>query len=111
MQIEIRIQPVYGSAGVDGKFPGLAAYLRDNGYEKAVREETTLYGMVDVLERVDRDIQTPEAAKRPLRSYIKDLIRIRDLAREALLGRRLNDLDKLLYDLEDRFRDMEKEIL
>jgi hypothetical protein len=42
-----------------------------------------------------------------LRPFLEKLIALKEVAREAFLARRLNDLDRLLYRMEDEFEDLE----
>lgn len=106
MQIDIRLLPFY-EKGFKGHFPGIAKAMGNNGYlEKD--PEPSLYSAVDILRRMNLDPQVPSFVKDRLRPYLESLSALKGDAREALLSRRLNDLEKLLYRIEDEFEDLEK---
>jgi hypothetical protein len=110
MQIDVRLLAVYGSAGLKGVFPRFAKFLRDFGYTEVLEGEPPLYQLVDVLVRIRNDPQVPENYKKPILQKAGELVKIRDEAREHLLGRRLNELDRALYRMEDGFRELEQEL-
>lgn len=110
MQIDIRVKAVYGSAGLRGSFPGLSKLLKDYGYDRVLEEEPDLYRMADVVSRISKDPAIPEGAKRAVTVMEGRIVKIRDTARELLLSRQLNELDKVLYQLEDCFKDLEREL-
>ena len=109
-QIDIRVTPVYGEGGLSRAFPHLARLLKDYRYTLVLNEEPSLYAMVDVLIRVKNDPAVPETAKRAILQREREFVKVRDQAREQLLGRRLNELDRTLYVLEDLFKELEKEL-
>lgn len=109
MEIEIKLVPAYGSGGFAGRFPNLAKFLKDCGYERVLEEEPSLYQLVDVLTRVSNDPAIADRAKSAIARMHDKIQKVRDEAREYLLGRHLNELDKTLYRLEDLFNDLEQE--
>jgi len=109
MEIEIKLIPIYGSAGFAGRFPKLASFLREWGYERIVDEQPSLYQLVEVLTRLRNDPAIPDNAKRPIIRLYDKIQMVRDEARENFLARHLNELDQNLYHLEDLYEDLEKE--
>lgn len=110
MQIDIRLVPAYGSGGLAKAYPRCAAMFRDVGKERIVEEGPSLFHLVDELVRLMNDPAVPERWKRPLGLHLDRLKRCRDEARDHLLGRRLNELDRSLYRLEDAYDDLEKDL-
>lgn len=109
IEIEIKLLPIYGSSGFAGRFPKLASFLREYGYERVVDEAPNLYHLVEVLTRLRNDPAIPDHAKKPILLLHDKIQTVRDEARENLLARHLNELDKNLYRLEDLYEDLEKE--
>ena len=105
-QIDIRLLPVYGDDGLEKAFPHLFRLLSDSGYDVVIEREPSLYEMVEVMIRIKNDPQVREGSKKTIIGKLDELIKVRDQAREALLARRLNELDRLLYRLEDLFGDL-----
>ena len=110
VEIEVRLKAVYGSGGLKGSFPGLARFLEAFRYTRVLDEEPSLYHLVDVLTRLRKDPAISEGAKRAIVRMEPAFTKIRDEARELLLSRRLGELDKLLYKLEDLFKDLDREL-
>ena len=104
MQIDIRLLPAYGEGGLREAFPHLFSLLEDSGYDLVIEKEPSLYEMVEVMIRIRNDPHVREGAKKAITAKLDELVKVRDEAREALLARRLNELDRLLYRLEDLFR-------
>jgi hypothetical protein len=107
MQIDIRLMPFY-EKGFKGHFPKLARTMESSGYLDSGGPEASLYSLVDVLRRMDFDPQVLPLVKERLKPFLEKLIALKDVAREALLARRLNELDRVLYRMEDEFEDLEK---
>jgi hypothetical protein len=110
MQVDIRLLPVYGSGGLKEALPNLFKLLDDFGYSLVIQKEPSLYEMVDVLVRIGNDPHVPESAKRAIVERVGGFVKLRDEARELLLSRRLNELDRVLYRLEDMFGDLENKL-
>jgi len=110
MQIDIRLLPVYGPGGLRKVFPKIAAFLKERGYERSLEQEPSLYHLVEVLERVHKDPHVPSPEKRALEAGFDCLVAVRDEARLHLLARRLNELERSLYLLEDLFQDLERDL-
>lgn len=111
MQIEIRLVPVYDQGGFAKQYPGCSALLRDVGKKRLADEPITLYHLVEELARTARDPSVSGLWKKVLEKHMSPLVQCRDEAREALLARDLRELDRLLYRLEDLFRDLDKDLL
>jgi hypothetical protein len=107
MQIDIRLLPAYGTYGFKGSFPHLFEFLSHNGYDLVVANEPSLYEMVEVMIRIKNDPHIREESKKPVIAGLGELVKVRDQARELLLARRLNELDRLLYRLEDLFDELD----
>ena len=110
MEIEIKLVPIYGSAGLEGRYPNLANFLKEWGYERIIADRPSLYHLVDVLTRVRNDPAIPGHAKTPINRLHDKIQKVHDEAREHLLSRHLNELDQTLYRLEDLYDDLEKEL-
>ncbi|MEN6438061.1 MAG: hypothetical protein ABFD97_05720 [Syntrophobacter sp.] len=106
-QIEIRVLPAYGTGGLKGAFPNLYGTLAKFGYDLVIKREPSLYEMVEVLVRIRNDPHVPDNAKKPIAIALDHIVKLRDDALEFLLARRLDELDRLLYRLEDLFSDLE----
>jgi hypothetical protein len=109
-QIDIRLLPIYGSGGLRGAFPNFYKLLDDSGYTLVIQKEPSLYEMVDVLVRIGNDPHVPGAAKGAITERVGEFTKLRDEARELLLSRRLNELDRVLFRLEDMFGDLENRL-
>jgi hypothetical protein len=106
MQIDIRLLPVYEEGGLKEAFPDLFNLLSDSGYDLVIEKEPSLYEMVEVMIRIKNDPHVREDSKKRIIRKLNELIKVRDQARESLLARRLNELDRFLYRLEDLFGDL-----
>lgn len=109
-QIDIRILPIYGEGGLSRALPNLTKLLKDYNYTIVLNEEPSLYHMVDVLTRIKNDPAVPQTSKQPILQREREFVKIRDQARDQLLGRRLDELDRTLYVLEDMFKDLDKDL-
>jgi len=106
MQIDIRLLPFY-EKGFKAHFPRLATILEREKYLAPGDKEPSLYSVVDLLRRVDVDPAVGSTVKAAIKPFLKRLSAIQERAREALLARRLNELDRILYELEDEFENLE----
>lgn len=107
MQIDIRLISFY-ERGIRSHFPKLAKILETCGYEVPVEQEISLYDLVDILPELINNGDLPDSIKDTIKSFVKKLVPLKKAAREELLARRLNNLDQLLYTMEDDFEEMEK---
>lgn len=110
MEITVKLIPIYGSGGMAGRLPNLTRGLKEFGYEKVLREEPSVYELVDVLIRLNNDPAVLANIKKPIARMLDKITEVRDLARGQLLARRLSELDQTLYRLEDLFEDLEREL-
>lgn len=110
IQIDIRLQAAYGEGGLAGCFPNLAKLLKRYDHTRVLEQEPSPYHLVDTLVRLRNDPHVAASDKRALVQRIEELQRVREQAREQLLGRHLNELDETLYQLEDLFRDLDREL-
>ncbi len=106
MQIDIRLVPFYEKR-FEKQFPHIADLLRRMSYKDLVEEEVSLYEMADAIEAIAENPDTPTALRDAVAPYAERIMGLKEAAREHLLARRLNELDQLLYRLEDGFEDME----
>jgi hypothetical protein len=109
MQIDIRLLPFY-EKGFSVHFPKLSKVMEGQGYLKPGEEAPSLYVLVDVLDRMNLDPILSSPVKEGFRPFLEDLKVIKERAREHLLGRRLNELDAVLYELEDEFEALERSL-
>ncbi|HDM78465.1 MAG TPA: hypothetical protein ENG51_18685 [Deltaproteobacteria bacterium] len=109
MQIDIRIIPFY-KENFAKTFPRIFAFFKEVGYESYVSKDRSLYELVDVLQDVVKDPAISDNFRDKLGPFYQRAIEIKKEAREMLLSRKLNELDKLLYQLEDVFEDLNEEI-
>ena len=109
MQIDIRILPIYEKRFVK-LFPNISNLLMQLGYHEVVENEISLYHLVDHLVTIGRSPNTPSHLKETLSPHTSTLLKIKQAAREHLLARRLNELDRVLYELEDAFDELEGEL-
>ena len=106
MQIDIRLLPFYEKRFVK-LFPNISNLLMQLGYHELVEKEISLYQLVDHLATISRSPHTPSHLKETLAPYVSTLLVRKQTAREHLLARRLNELDQVLYELEDDFEELE----
>jgi len=110
IQIDIRLVASYGGDGFRGALPNLYKLLKNYTYDHVISDEPSIYDMVEVLVRIRNDPHVPERAKRPIIDGLSGFLKVRDEARELLLARRLNELDPILYRLEDLFEDLDDKL-
>ena len=107
MQIEIKIIPFY-ERGFQNQFPRLAKMLLGLSYDDPIEKEVPLYNLIDILRRMSRDPKVPLNVKEKIHPSLQILLPLKEKARNHLLARRLNELDQVLYQIEDAFEDLEK---
>jgi len=106
MQIDIRLIPVYEKP-FEKQFPRIADLLRRTGRHELVEKETPFYEMADALEMIAQSPDTPSRTRDAIAPHLRKIMAIKEIAREHLLARRLNELDRELYRMEDGFEDLE----
>jgi len=107
MQIDIRLIPYYEKP-FKKLFPGFSKLLREYDYTKPLEKDVSLYELVDYVTDMVQGLRMPPDLKGTLRVHEKRLRGLKEIAREQLLGRRLNELDETLYRLEEEFAELEK---
>jgi hypothetical protein len=110
IQIDIRLLAAFGTGGFKSAFPNLHNLLSTYRYDLVIEREPSLYDMVEVLVRIRNDPNISVDAKEPVTQSVNEFVKVRDEARELLLSRRLNELDRLLYRLEDLFAELERKL-
>jgi len=90
MQVDIRVIPFYVS------------------HKDLVEREISFYEMADYLETITDNPDTPSDVRDKLGPYAEKIMELKEIAREHLLSRRLNEMDQVLYQMEDQFVDLEE---
>lgn len=106
MQIDIRVIPFYEKR-FEKQFPHIAELLGRMYRRERVEKETSFYDLTDALETIAESPETPSELRDRISPYVKKMVRVKEVAREHLLARRLNELDQALYRMEDGFEDLE----
>jgi len=106
MQIDIRVIPFYEKR-FEKRFPNIADLLRRMSHKDLVEREVSLYEMADYLETITDNPHTPSDVRDQLGPYAAKIVALKEIAREHLLAKRLNELDQVLYQMEDQFADLE----
>ena len=106
MQIDISIRPFF-EVPFEKRFPRLADLLRKLGYEDAIQKEPSFYHLIDTLMTICDHPETPRNIREQISPFLRTLAALKEEARDYLLARRLDDLDRKLYEIEDQFEDME----
>lgn len=107
MQIEIRVMPIY-ERKFKKEFPLITDLFERMGYIELAEKEISFYDLVDWMVTIRNSPNLPAEIKRVIDPYVDRMLEIKNAAREHLLGRRLNELDRLLYQVEDQFKDLEQ---
>jgi hypothetical protein len=106
MQIDIRLLPFYERRFKE-RFPTIAHLLKGMSYTELVEKGVSFYEMADALEAIAENPDTPSDLRDAISPYVEKIMRLKEVAREHLLARRLNELDQALYRMEDVFEDLE----
>ncbi len=109
MQIDIRLIPFYEKP-FDKAFPRTALLLREYGYTEPLERDVSLYDLVDTLADMMHAPGVPKELKARIGPRVAGLTSLKETARELLLSRRLNELDRALYELEDAFGELESSL-
>ena len=107
MQVDIRIIPFYEKR-FEKRFPNIAELLRQMSHKDLVEREISFYEMADYLETITDNPGTPSDVRDKLGPYAEKIMELKEIAREHLLSRRLNEMDQVLYEMEDQFVDLEE---
>ena len=106
MQVDIRVIPRYERSLVE-QFPRITDLLKQMYYTEPVEKEVSLYALVDYMVSVTHNPEMPHDIKRKIKPYVQKMLSSKRIAREQLLSKKLNELDKSLYLIEDQFEDLE----
>ena len=106
MQIDIRIIPFYEKP-FEKCFSNIANLLRQRSYTKLVERAASFYEIANALEAIAENPDTPPDLRDTISPYVEKMMRLKEIAREHLLARRLNELDQTLYRIEDVFEELE----
>ena len=109
MQIDIRLIPFYEKP-FEKVFPRTAALLREHGYTEPLERDVSLYDLVDTLADMVHAPSIPKDVKARITPHVAELTSLKETARERLLSRHLNELDEMLYELEDAFGELERSL-
>jgi hypothetical protein len=107
MQIDIRLVPFYEKP-FKKSFPKTADLFKEMGYTGPLERDVSLYELVDYLEDMTHSPGISRDLKGRLRQVLNRLTPLKEVAREQLLSRRLNELDRSLYGIEDLFEELER---
>lgn len=107
MQIRIEIEPVY-HPDLRAHFPKLAKTLDGLGISTDP-SRTTLYHLIREMERALYGEIRP-ALRRAIEHYRTRLLSLQEAVDERLATWKREGLDELLYQIEDVFADLEKDL-
>ncbi len=106
MQIDIRVIPFF-EVPFEKRFPHLVDLLRRLSYGELLKKEPSFYELIDTMATISEHPDTPSELRELINPYVAKLEELKEQAREHLLARRLDELDKILYRIEDQFEDLE----
>jgi len=106
MQIDIRVIPFF-EVPFEKRFPHLVELFGRLSYGEVLKKEPSFYELIDTMATISEHPDTPSKLKDTVTPYVDKLKNLKEQAREHLLARRLDDLDKILYRIEDQFEDLE----
>lgn len=106
MQIDIRLIPFYERRFKE-RFPNIANLLKAMSYTELAEKEVSFYEMADALEAIAENPDTPADVRDAVSPYSERIMGLKEVARDHLLARRLNELDQALYRMEDIFEELE----
>ena len=109
MQIDIRIIPFFEKP-FGKSFPNITELLRRLSYMEILKKDITFYDLIDTMETIMEHPDTPKEIKERIAPTVRKMRELKETAREYLLARKLNDLDRVLYQIEDQFEDLEGSI-
>jgi hypothetical protein len=106
MHIDIRVIPFFETP-FEKRFPHLVELFRRLSFEEALKKDPSFYELIDTLATLIDHPDTPKELKDLMGPYVAKLEKLKEQAREHLLARRLDELDQMLYRIEDQFEDLE----
>lgn len=109
MQIDIRILPFFEKS-FEKSFPKITDMLKGLSFKEILKKEVSFYSLIDTLQTIIDHPDTPAQIKEDIAPVLRELHQLKEVAREYLLARKLNELDKVLYQIEDQFEDLESSL-
>ncbi|MFO7783381.1 MAG: hypothetical protein ACQET7_11475 [Thermodesulfobacteriota bacterium] len=109
MQIDIRLIPFYEKPFIK-VFSRIAKLLQKHEYLSPLEQDMSLYELVDIFVDMMHAPSITTEEKERISPFVSRLEYLKETAREELLSRRLNELDKTLYRIEDEFEKLEKSL-
>lgn len=109
MQIDIRIVPFYEKPFVE-RFPNLSELLKRMSSKDLQTTDISFYALVDHIVSMSHDPDVPSDIKESIGPFVQEMSGVKKMARERLLARDLNELDQLLYKIEDQFEELESSL-
>ncbi|EFK07807.1 conserved hypothetical protein [delta proteobacterium NaphS2] len=106
MQIDIHVTPFFETP-FEKRFPHLVELFRRLSFGEALKKDPSFYDLIDTLATLFEHPDTPPELKDVMGPYVTQLKKLKEQAREHLLARRLDELDQMLYKIEDQFEDLE----
>ena len=106
MQIDIRIIPFFEKP-FEKIFPKIVELLQSSSYGEILKKSISFYDLVDTMVTIMEHPDTPKEIKENIAPSVRKMQQLKETAREYLLSRKLNDLDRVLYQIEDQFEDLE----
>jgi hypothetical protein len=109
MQIDIRVVPFYEKPFVE-RFPNLSELLKRMSNKDLQKTDISFYALVDHMVSMSQDPDVPSDVKESIGPFVQEILSVKKMARERLLARDLNELDQLLYKIEDQFEELESSL-
>jgi hypothetical protein len=107
-QIRVRVEGVY-KKGWDKDFPNL--YRALTGLDNTLlSQDPPLYDLVPYLVRLSQEKDLAPGTAQALQEHGPGIIDLHRQISEAIGGWKLGQAEKLLYELEDKFVELEKQI-
>ena len=106
MQIDIRVIPFF-EVPFEKRFPHMVEFFRRLSYGEVLKKEPSFYALIDTMATISDHPDTPLELKDLINPYVDKLKNLKEQARDHLLARRLDELDQILYRIEDQFEDLE----
>ena len=106
MQIDIRVIPFF-EVPFEKRFPHLVELFRRLSFGEVLKKDPSFYDLIDTLTTLHEHPDTPSELRGLMAPYVAELEKLKAQARDHLLARRLDELDKMLYRIEDQFEDLE----
>lgn len=108
MQVRISIVPFFRPS-FKALFPKLNRYLQDSGVE-IDDYKTTLYHLIVELERLLYASDVNSRFRKVIEKYMPILTPLRKGIEERIASARATEIDPILYQIEDTFFELEKDL-